>query len=92
MPLAYSQHVTVAAAAPTRMEYVTGAAFAIRHQAWETIGAFDEDFYPAYYEEADYCYRARQHGWGVLYVPAARVRHLQTGQTWRKDPLLYWTQ
>ena len=92
MPLAYSQHLTVVAAAPARMEYVTGAAFAIRHQAWETIGAFDEDFYPAYYEEADYCYRARQHGWGVLYVPAARVRHLQTGQTWRKDPLLYWTQ
>ena len=28
----------------------------------------------------------------MLYVPAARVRHLQTSQAWRKDPLLHWTQ
>lgn len=92
MPLAYSQHLTTVSAAPVRMDYVTGAAFAIRRQAWETVGPFDEDFYPAYYEEADYCYRARRHGWVVLYVPAAVVRHLQTSQVWRKDPLLHWAQ
>jgi GT2 family glycosyltransferase len=92
MPLAYSQHLTTVPDAPVRMEYVTGAAFAIRRDAWEAVGPFDEDFYPAYYEEADYCYRARQGGWGVLYVPSARVRHLQASQAWRKDPLLHWTQ
>jgi hypothetical protein len=92
MPSAYSHHLTTVPAVPTRMEYVTGAAFAIRRAAWGAIGAFDADFYPAYYEEADYCYRARQRNWGVLYVPAARVRHLQASQAWRDDPLLHWTQ
>jgi GT2 family glycosyltransferase len=92
MPLAYSKHLTAITAAPERREYVTGAAFAIRRQAWEAIGPFDEDFYPAYYEEADYCYRARRLGWGVLYVPGARVHHLQNSQAWRSDPLLHWTQ
>jgi GT2 family glycosyltransferase len=91
-PSAFSQHLTSVTEAPSRMEYVTGAAFAIRRSAWNAIGPLDEDFFPAYYEEADYCYRARRHGWGVLYVPAARVRHLQTSQAWREDPLLYWAQ
>lgn len=92
LPLAYSQHLTAVTAAPARMDYVTGAVFAIRRAAWQALGPLDEDFYPAYYEEADYCYRARRHGWGVLYVPAAKVRHLQLSQQWRKDPLLHWTQ
>lgn len=92
LPLAYSHHLTAVTAAPTRMDYVTGAVFAIRRTAWQALGPLDEDFYPAYYEEADYCYRARRHGWGVLYVPSAEVRHLQTSQEWRKDPLLHWTQ
>ena len=92
LPLAHSRHLTDVTAAPTRMDYVTGAVFAIRRAAWQTLGPLDEDFYPAYYEEADYCYRARRHGWGVLYVPSAKVRHLQTSQQWRKDPLLHWTQ
>ncbi len=92
LPLAYSQHLTTVTAAPVRVDYVTGAVFAIRRAAWQTLGPLDEDFYPAYYEEADYCYRARRHGWGVLYVPGASARHLQTSQAWRQDPLLHWTQ
>jgi GT2 family glycosyltransferase len=91
-PSAFSQHLTAVSAGPERREYVTGAAFAIRRTAWDALGPLDEDFFPAYYEEADYCYRARRVGWGVLYVPSARVRHLQMSQAWRKDPLLYWAQ
>lgn len=91
-PLAYSEHLTTVTAAPQHVEYVTGAAFAIRRTAWEEIGPFDDDFYPAYYEEVDYCYRACRRGWGILYAPGAEVRHLQSGQAWRKDPLLHWTQ
>jgi GT2 family glycosyltransferase len=89
LPLAYSQHLTAIAPAPTRVEYVTGAVFAIRRTAWETLGPLDEDFYPAYYEEADYCHRASRHGWGVLYVPAAGAHHLQSSRAWRSDPLLH---
>jgi GT2 family glycosyltransferase len=91
-PLAYSEHLTTPAVAPQRVEYVTGAAFAIRRRAWDDIGPFDADFYPAYYEEVDYCYRACRRRWHVLYVPDAEVRHLQSGVAWRKDPLLHWTQ
>ena len=39
------------------VDFVTGAAVAIRRSTWDVVGRFDEGFYPAYYEDADYCYR-----------------------------------
>jgi GT2 family glycosyltransferase len=89
LPLAYARHFTTITPTPQRVEYVTGAVFAIRRAAWEGLGSLDADFYPAYYEEADYCYRARRRGWGVRYVPAASAHHLQTSRAWRSDPLLH---
>lgn len=89
LPLAYARHHTQLLTGPVRVEYVTGAVFAIRRAAWETLGLLDEDFYPAYYEEADYCYRAARHGWSVLYVPEASAHHLQSSRAWRDDPLLH---
>jgi len=88
-PLARARHFTDVPAAPARVEYVTGALFAIRRAAWEALGPLDAGFYPAYYEEADYCYRAAAHGWGVLYAPAASAHHLQNSRAWRADPLLH---
>jgi cellulose synthase/poly-beta-1,6-N-acetylglucosamine synthase-like glycosyltransferase len=74
------------------MDYVTGAVFAIRRTAWTALGTFDDDFYPAYFEETDYCYRARHRGLKVLYVPEARARHLMSNRAWRLDPLLHCVQ
>ena len=71
MPLAFSRHLTTITDRPQRMDCVTGAVFAIRRTAWVDLGALDDEFYPAYYEETDYCYRARCRGLSVLYVPAA---------------------
>jgi hypothetical protein len=41
-------------------------------------GDFDEQFYPLYYEEVDYCYRARRAGFPVIYEPAATAIHHET--------------
>jgi len=54
----------------------TGACMYIRRHALETIGPFDED-YPMGYEDVDYCLRAWEHGLEVVYVPAARLHHLE---------------
>ena len=37
------------------------SAFMISHQAWNTIGLFDENFYPAYCEDIDYLERLQFH-------------------------------
>ena len=36
--------------------------FIINRKAWQTIGEFDENFYPAYFEDCDYKYRAKLAG------------------------------
>lgn len=56
------------------VEYVSGAAVAVRRDVLETIGYLDENFF-FYFEDVDYCYRARAAGFRVIYVPTAKVRH-----------------
>ena len=81
-------HVTTrSTGAPHAVDYVTGAAMAITRDTWEAVGRFDEGYYPAYYEDCDYCYRADRRGIRTGYVPAARVVHLQNGARGIRDPI-----
>lgn len=87
-PSAYGEHLTdVGDGRPRAVDYVTGAAFAIRRAAVDAIGTFDEAYYPAYYEEADLCYRARAHGLDVIYTPGARIRHLRSSTEAHRAPI-----
>jgi len=87
-PDAYGVHSTeIGDGEPRPVEYVTGAAMAIRRSTWDRIGRFDEGFYPAYYEDSDYCYRARRKGLETGLVPSARVTHLLSSREWQRDPI-----
>jgi GT2 family glycosyltransferase len=61
--------------APYEANFVTGAALGITRATLERIGPLDEGFFPAYYEDVDWCYRARAAGYRVLYVPTAVLIH-----------------
>lgn len=56
------------------VDWVGGACLLIRRAAVERVGLLDEDFY-MYSEEADWCFRVKQHGWDICYFPEARVIH-----------------
>jgi GT2 family glycosyltransferase len=87
-PDAYGIHLTeTSSIRPRRVECVTGAAVAIRRETWDGVGHFDEGYYPGYYEDTDYCYRARRRGYEIGYVPDARVVHLFSGREWQADPI-----
>ncbi len=62
-------------------DYVTGALFVIDRAVINAIGLFDEAFFPAYYEEVDYCYRARRAGFRVIYDPRIVAIHYETQTT-----------
>lgn len=83
-PLAYGRHLTNE---NQPIEYVTGAMFAITRRAWETVGEFDEGFFPAYFEEVDYCFRARQAGFEIGYAAGATAVHLFNNKSWQTDPV-----
>lgn len=65
-----------ATSAVTEVDWVSGAIFAGRRRALEELGGFDESYF-MYAEDMDLCWRARQTGWGVAYVPGAAVTHLR---------------
>jgi GT2 family glycosyltransferase len=72
--------------APTRsVDYVAGCAMLIQRRVLETIGLFDERFF-AYYEDLDYCIRARAAGFRIVTIPAAHVWHKVASSTGLQSP------
>jgi GT2 family glycosyltransferase len=58
-----------------RVPWVLGAAQAIRREAFDAVGGFDES-YVMYYEEVDLCYRMRRAGWETRFDPSATIMHV----------------
>jgi GT2 family glycosyltransferase len=57
-----------------RVPWVTGCCFLVRRDCLQQLQGFDEDFF-LYYEDVDFCQRAREQGWTVWYEPNLRVVH-----------------
>ena len=53
---------------------VSGSCMLIRREVIDQIGYLDEQFF-AYQEDADFCFRARQAGWQIIYMPEAKLIH-----------------
>ena len=60
--------------ATREVDWVGGACLMIRRETVEQIGLLDENYF-MYCEDMDWCYRARQHGWKVYYLPQAQIIH-----------------
>jgi GT2 family glycosyltransferase len=60
------------------VDWVAGCAMWFRADALRELGLLDETFF-AYHEEVDWCARAREAGWRVLYWPDAVVTHTGRG-------------
>ena len=58
-----------------QVDYCSAACIAVRKELWDEIGGFDERFAPAYYEDTDLAFMARQLGWKVRFQPRARIVH-----------------
>jgi len=64
---------------PHACGWIPGAALMIRREVLEKVGLLDEDLY-TYFDDVDYCLRAKRAGWPTWYVPESRIVHL-VGQT-----------
>jgi GT2 family glycosyltransferase len=82
-PLALLAHAFFAAPGEARAEPAAGAAIeqpaaaalALRREAFEAIGGFDERFFPAWWEDVDLARRFRDAGAALRYAPDAIFRH-----------------
>ena len=64
-----------ARAATGTVDWVTGACFVVRRDAFDAVGGFDDRYF-MYVEEVDLCWRLARAGWRTGYEPSARVLHL----------------
>ena len=58
-----------------RVEQPAGAFLMFRRSLWQELGGFDERFWPVWFEDVDFCARARQAGRQGWFEPAAVARH-----------------
>ena len=70
--------------APRQVDLVTGACMLVRRQVLDAIGGLDPRFF-LYFEEKDYCLRARRAGFGTYFDPSAEVVHVIGGSS-RSNP------
>ncbi len=55
-------------------DFVTGCGFLLRSEALRKAGYFKEDLV-FYAEDAELCYRIRENGYRIMYLPTARMWH-----------------
>lgn len=87
----------LAATSDRDVDWVTGAALAMRREVWDAVGPLDEGF-RTYAQDLDFCLRARDRGWAVRIVARCRVRHHHgvtvarlAGGVGRQQPQALWT-
>jgi GT2 family glycosyltransferase len=61
------------------VDYCSAVFLLCRSALVQQLGGFDEDFAPAYYEDADLCVRMIQAGYRVVYDPAVTLEHMEFG-------------
>lgn len=73
---------------PCQADWVAGASMIVRRDVFEQVGLLDEGYF-LYYEDDDFCLRAKRAGWSCWYVPDSRIVHIvgqSTGVTDTKRP------
>ncbi len=59
---------------PLEVEYITTVCCLVKKEVFEKIGLLDSSFF-IYYDDTDWCFRARRAGYKNVVVPAAVIRH-----------------
>jgi hypothetical protein len=75
------------------VEQPAGACLAVTRTAWDSVGGFDEQFFPVWFEDVDLCKRLHDLGLKIFYCPEARFRHSgahSVGQLTFRDQQIFW--
>ena len=70
------------------VDFITGCSLMVTRETVEDVGLLDDKLF-AYWEDVDWCTRARRGGWEVMYVPGSVIRH-KGGNPSAVSPLRYY--
>jgi GT2 family glycosyltransferase len=71
----FSRRNLIEATGITDVDWVSGSCLMTRRDVFQSLGGLDESFF-MYWEDADYCRRARLAGSRCVYAPVVSVRHV----------------
>lgn len=71
--------------APRPVDWISGCAIMVRGTTIAQIGQLDERFF-YYWEETEWCLRARVNGWRIIHVPQAKLWHKGVQRDYRPAP------
>lgn len=57
-----------------KTDFITGAAMMVKKEVFTKVGLLDDRYF-LYYEDSDFCFRAKQVGFKIMYIPSAVVFH-----------------
>jgi len=61
-------------------EWVSFACVLIQRRVFDSIGLLDEGYF-MYFEDVDFCLKARSAGWELINIPSAQLVHLQSASS-----------
>lgn len=67
------------------VEWISGCAILVRAALIEEIGMLDADYF-LYWEEVEWCIRAREAGWRICHVPQAKLWHKGVKPNYQPKP------
>jgi len=67
------------------VDWISGCALLIKRQVIDDVGVLDNCFF-YYWEETDWCTRAREKGWLILHAPLAKIWHKGVQRDYRPSP------
>ena len=65
--------------------WASGAALFVRTEVFKGVGGFDESFF-AHMEEIDLCWRIRNSGYKIMYIPSSVVYHVGAATLKKENP------
>ena len=69
------------------VDYVSGCCLLVKSEVVQRVGLFDESYF-CYWDENDYCARAGEAGYRIVYTPSAVIWHRKTlkQKLWARVP------
>jgi GT2 family glycosyltransferase len=68
-----------------RVSAVTGACMLVRRKVWEDLGGLDAEQLAIAFNDIDFCLRALEAGWAVIWTPFAELIHHESISRGRDD-------
>ncbi|MBI2595316.1 glycosyltransferase family 2 protein [Candidatus Daviesbacteria bacterium] len=71
------------------VEWISGSAMLFKRSLWKKLKGFDKQFF-LYWEDADFCIRAKKMGLKIILVPQAKIWHQGSASVGADNPIKHY--